>query len=316
MVGRQNDRLISYISAPAFSSAQTVIDVFLKRGYAALHKSLSARLTEWILILSVGCWFVGCGTHNPLSLVNVTETSTTIPYEKAEYVCALLAMPGDILLLHVGDSAMEKAILQLGVYPATLVDILDFNDPITKYLHTEIIYKIDTREGIKTKGFYPLVKKYTGNQFRNNYTIYQVRGPVSKQERALDKMSNQEYPQLGFCGDYVAWAYDNGIYSWWNRVPYLRDILVFVYPPEAIQTADNLANSPETVKICEVVDGELVYPEAIDTKGLVRFLERNLKSENNAISNHARFALERLKAHHVLDQSGRILSESITFLKD
>ena len=121
--------------------------------------------------MSVGCCFVGCGAHNPLELVNVTETSTTIPYEKAEYVCALLAMPGDILLLHVGDSAMEKAILQLGVYPA-------FNDPITKYLHTEIIYKIDSREGIKTKGFYPLVKKYTGNQFRNNYRRWKAEGTL------------------------------------------------------------------------------------------------------------------------------------------
>ena len=86
----------------------------------------------------------------------------------------LLAMPGDILLLHVGDSAMEKAILQLGVYPATLVDILDFNDPITKYLHTEIICEMESKEGIKTKGFYPLVKKFTGNQFRNNYTDFKT----------------------------------------------------------------------------------------------------------------------------------------------
>ena len=113
----------------------------------------------------------------------------------------------------------------------------------------------------------------------------------------------------------MAWAYDNGIYSWWNRIPYLQNILVSIYPPEAIQTADNLANSPETVKICEVVDGKLVYPEAIDTKGLVSVLEENLKSENNAISNHARFALETLKEHHVLDQSGQIRSDSITFLK-
>ena len=49
--------------------------------------------------MSVGCCFVGCGAHNPLELVNVTETPTTIPYKKAEYVSALLAMPGDILLL-------------------------------------------------------------------------------------------------------------------------------------------------------------------------------------------------------------------------
>jgi hypothetical protein len=246
----------------------------------------------------------------------VTETTVTIPYEKAENVSALLAMPGDILLLHLGDSAMQKTILQLGVYPAILVDILDFNDPITKYLHTEIIHEIDSKEGIKTKGFYPLAKKYTGNQFRNNYTIYRVKGPVSKQERALEKISNQKYPQLGFCGDYVAWAYDNGIYSWWNRVPYLQNLLVSVYPPEAIHTADNLANSPETVRICEVVDGKLIYPEVIDTKGLVKVLELNLKSENSAISNHARFALEILEEHHALDQSGQIRSESITFLKN
>ena len=51
----------------------------------ALDRYLSARLKELILIVSVGCWFVGCGTHNPLRLVNVTETPTTIPYEKAEF---------------------------------------------------------------------------------------------------------------------------------------------------------------------------------------------------------------------------------------
>ena len=285
------------------------------RNTTSFDKDLSARLKGLILIVSVGCCFAGCGAHNPLRLASVTETPATIPYEKAEYVCALLAMPGDILLLHVGDSAMERAILKIGVYPATLVDILDFNDPITKYLHAEIICEIDSKEGIKTEGFYPLAKKYTGNQFRNNYTIYHVKGPVSKQERALDKISNEKYPQTGFCGDYVAWAYDNGIYSWWNRAPYLQNILVTVYPPEAIQTADNLANSPETVRICEVVDGKVVYPEAIDTEGLVRVLEQNLESENNAISSHARFALEALKEHHVLDQSGQIRSESITFLE-
>ena len=280
-----------------------------------LDKYLSARLKGLILFVSVGCCFVGCGTHNPLRLDNVTETPATIPYESAEYVCALLAMPGDILLLHVGDSAMERAILQLGVYPATLVDILDFNDPITKYLHSEIICEIDIEEGISTEGFYPLAKKYAGNQFRNNYTIYRVRGPVSKQERALDKIGKEKYPQTGFCGDYVAWAYDNAIYSWWNRVPYLQNLLVSVYPPEAIQTADNIANSPETVRVCDVVDGKLIYPDAIDTEGLVEILEQNLESENNAISNHARFALETLKEYHVLDQSGQIRSKSITFQK-
>ncbi len=301
---------------PLYECLRAYRRMFLRIGKYALDKYLSTRLMGLILIMPVGCFFIGCGTHNPLRLVNVTETPVTIPYEKAEYACALLAMPGDILLLHVGDSAMEKAILQLGVYPATLVDILDFNDPITKYLHTEVISEIDSRKGIKTKGFYPLAKKYARNQFRKNYTIYRVKGSVSKQERALDKISNQEYPQTGFCGDYVAWAFDNKIYSWWNRIPYLQYILVSLYPPEAIQTADNLANSPETVRICEVVDGKLVYPEVIDTKGLVRVLDRNLKSENNAISNHARFALEKLKEYHVLDQSGQILSESITFLKD
>jgi hypothetical protein len=262
------------------------------------------------------CSFIGCGAHNPLRLPGPTETSATIPYDKAEEACALLTTPGDIVLLYLGNSAMGKTLMQLAVYPATLLDVLDLYGPVTKYLHSEIIYEIEPGGEIKTRGFYPLVKRYTDNQFLNSYTIYRINGRISKQEKALDKITYQKYPQTGFCADYVAWAYDNKIYSWWNRIPYLQNILVHIYPPEAIQTADNIADSPETERICEVVNGELVYPEAVDTRVLVGLLEQNIKSENNSISKHALSVLEKLKEHHVIDQSGQIISTSITFSYD
>lgn len=59
----------------------------------------------------------------------------------------------------------------------------------------------------------------------------------------------------------MAWAYDDRSYSWWNVVPGLRGVLRFLHPPEAIHTPDDLANAPQTFKVCEVRNGKVLFPE-------------------------------------------------------
>ena len=228
-------------------------------------------------------------------------------------LCAPLAVPGDMLLIHTGSTGFRKAVNQAFVDPAGDLDLLALNDPVTKFFHAEIIREIDGEGRMSTVGFYPLEKKYRTDQYLSSAAVYRVKGPVSVQEGALRKVSGEEYGQTGFCGDYVAWAYEDGIYSWWNVVPGLRDVFLLLYPPEAIHTPDDLANSPQTVMVCEVRNGEIVFPDRIETEALAADLDRFMESSNALIAGHAGFVRTLLERDGAVDASGKILKERISF---
>jgi hypothetical protein len=231
--------------------------------------------------------------------------------EELQHVAALVAMPGDIVLVHLSGSPVSKAAWQLGIYPAGLADLLALNDPITKYGHAEVITGIEDASRLRTSGFYPFEKTYRQNQFDDCFAIYRVKGPITVQENALEKVCNRKYGGWGFCSDFVAWAFDDRIYSWWNVVPWLRDVIVLLYPPEAIHTADDLANSPQTRKILEVLNGRVVYPAHLPTQKVVEELARFQASGNAAIVSHVANVRRRLIECGVINEEGTVLQSEL-----
>ncbi|MFC1849054.1 hypothetical protein ACFL27_02485 [candidate division CSSED10-310 bacterium] len=228
-----------------------------------------------------------------------------------EVLCALLAMPGDFILSHMSGSSLGKAAYQPFLVLIMILELLDLNDPITKYFHAEIITEIDPAMKMKAQGFYPFIKRYLPNKFKDNYALYRVRGSPDEQEEALQKLRLQKYHHWGVCSDYLAWAYDHKIYSWWNVIPLLRDILVRIYPPEAIHTSDDLANSPQTVKICEVKNGVLVYPPLIYTDLLLNHLKKCAGSTNKVIQQHSVRVKNLLVQQGFIDQADQVLITEI-----
>lgn len=235
----------------------------------------------------------------------------TIESDDPADTCALLAMPGDFVLSHMSGSGLGKAAYQPFLLPIMLLELLDLNDPFTKYFHAEIITRIDSDLKIRTRGFYPFSKRYIANMFHDNYAIFRVRGYPEKQEEALQKIASKDYPGFGVCSDFIAWAYSGRIYSWWNCIPYLRDVLVRVYPPEALHTSDNLANSPQTVKICEVRNGKIVYPEKISTALLLNHLDKCGASTVTEIRDHAEQVKKVLRLFSYIDSKDKLLINQI-----
>ena len=130
-----------------------------------------------------------------------------------------------------------------------------------------------------------------------------------------DEKSREEYGQMGTCADFVSYAYDDAITSWWNFIPGVSKILNKYYPPTAIASTDDLARSSETRKICEVSQRvNLVYPSSFKTQILVDDLKEELESHNEKIVAHARYVQEFLIQRGILDASGHILYDRIDLL--
>ena len=210
-------------------------------------------------------------------------------------------MPGDIVLLNLGSSRAANSIKQLGLFPSGLMDLLSLHDPLTTYLHAEFVVDVKNAERLKTRGFYPFLKRIVPEMFAGDYAVYRVAGFPAPQGRALRKYAEKRYPKTGYCGDYVAWGFDDAIYSWWNQIPGLQRFFVNWYPPEAIQTPDRLATSPQTRLVCTVRKGRLVYPAAVRTEELLRQLEAGLAADHPAIRNHSAAVLERLVQAGLVD---------------
>jgi hypothetical protein len=192
-----------------------------------------------------------------------------------------------MVLPHIGHSEVGKALSQLAVIPASLTDVPDFQDPITSYLHSEVVTNITAKGTLKTNGYYPLVKQYTGQQFGGHYAVCRLRNS-DLQARAPDKVAHEHDLPLGYCGDYMAWAYDKRIYSGWNRIPLLQPIMGALYPPSAIHTPDSLAQSPETELICEVFAGEILYPLQVKACEVRQAAQLFAASSDATLAAHAR----------------------------
>ena len=247
-----------------------------------------------LILLSTGCatrqaaWVAANDQED-------TEQASLLLYKDAREVIKMMALPGDILLLHVGHSRTDLALSQRAIFPITIADIADLQDPFTTYLHAEYVTGITPSGRLKARGYYPIVKRYKGEQHRNYFSIYRIAKP-ELQTRPLEKEKTQSYLQIGYCGDYIAWAYDNQIYAWWNRIPVLQQIIGFAYPPEAIHTPDSIANSPDTLKVLEVFNGEVVYPELVDSAQLIKELEAFVQSSNADLAAQAQKNIDQLKA--------------------
>lgn len=245
-------RISRLLRAAAFAVVATAAAGCARSGFvSATFDSPPAPAEDGAFSIS----FDDAGRVDPSSLA---VAGATDPY----IVASLLAEPGDIVLHHLSNGAGEKIAYQLLAYPAGLIDLLDFQDPVTKYFHADVFVEANPRGIPLTRSFYPFSKRFKRGFAHESFSIY--RADFSRAERAdaLDRALSERYPRTGVCSDFVNWAYRERLHSWWNVVPGLRAVLIRAWPPEALQTCDNLANSPRTRKICEVVRGRLVHPVA------------------------------------------------------
>jgi len=273
-----------------------------------------------VLLLASGCASTGHwspaanGPSGKASSPNAAAASllhnaATLRVANAEAAAAVLAMPGDMTLLHLGNSRMGSLVKQIGVYPAGLMDLLSLQDPHVKYLHSEIITDA-TPTKLRTLGFYPIEKEWHRNQFIKSFSVYTLSDFPERAPRALEKATSGKWMQTGYCGDFVAWTYDNDIYSWWNQAPVARHVIGHLYPPEAIHTADHLANSPDTKLVIEFLDNKVVYPAVVPTAEHVARLNAAARSGHPQLVRHAREITQLLQTNGILGPDGRVLKRS------
>lgn len=221
---------------------------------------------------------------------------------------AFLTMPGDILLMHLGDSQTEGWLKQLGMYPAILVDVLDLQDPGVKYLHAEIVTDVPGGNWVKTKGFYPIMKTYANNQFSKSWSVLAVKQSPVEIGEALARANSGGYGKTGYCGDFVSWCFGNRIYSWWNRTPGLQRFIKFLWFPSAIDTADNLENSPDTSRVLEVQGGKWLSPARVETAVLMERLAAAEATGNSSAAAHAKRVLGTLQGRGLVGPGGEVLA--------
>lgn len=260
----------------------------------------------------------GCATQRQWTDAATSHTSHTSPaaplkVSSPRAAAAIMAMPGDICLLHLSDSPKKSLTKQLALYPAGLMDLLALQDPHVKYLHSELV--MDVRHGrVSTKGFFPFEKRYAPNAYANSYAFFGLTDFPDNAPNALALAETDRWGKTGYCGDWVAWCYQDKIYSWWNRVKGVRDIFGTFYPPEAIHTADHLANSPDTRMLLEVVNNTLVYPERVHTGELVARLNAAARSANPKIQNHAKEVFGILQQQGLVGSDGQVLQPTFKFV--
>ena len=111
-------------------------------------------------------------------------------------------------------------------------NLLDFRFPVTNYFHVEFVVDITAAEGLQTRGFSPVKRAYYPNEYRNDptYTIVRMKDFPASAALGLRRFATDNYPRTGFCGDYVAWCFDDRIYSWWNRASCVQRFFVEYWP--------------------------------------------------------------------------------------
>ncbi len=274
--------------------------------------------------------------------------SVEYKYYRATQVCSLLGGPGNILLRKSIESDID---LFEDFSPRTsgaikLVEFLKFNDRQLDFRHAEIITDIERDTRITSMGFYPLsfnwgkdeedkmppfleIKKGyrrcdssgcdTYNDYRTNFAWMSVNASSAKKvtkrkEKALKKVDKKEkYSKLGVCSDFVNWAFGNVISSNWNQIPIIRNLIQIVYPPEGLQTPDNLYESYMTDVVCEVEKRKLKYPQYVNAHNLKEQILRDMNSSNEAISVHAKNSLNELVKKGIIDKDLNLKYDVIEF---
>ncbi len=137
--------------------------------------------------------------------------------------------------------------------------------------------------------------KYRSKDSVYGYRLQPQQNNQSEGSSAMEWQKVEFSQWMNVCSDFVAWAYSKNISSWWNRIPIAKQLIATVYPFEAMTTPDDLASSPDTVKLCEVNNLDLKLPESgIDTKKTLAMLIESLKSKNEEIVKHAEWVKARL----------------------
>ena len=251
----------------------------------------------------------------------------------------------------LGDAPEDLApeeVLEFGwgiVYLHRLKNIFNLWLPSRmEFSHSEIITEIEKGKNLVTWSFYPPIfsknpespftkdpehekfRRYANHSmiYRRDFSVYRVgRGSYSLdlREKALEKVSTQasrnEYAQMGTCSDFVAQAFQDRIYPWWNFLPGVRDLVNAFYPAVSISSPDDLARSPETRKICEVSEKtKLSYPSHVPTETLLNDLKLAVSSSNESISKHAKFTILKLIELGAVSMTGDVLLQTLAFLSD
>jgi hypothetical protein len=291
-----------------------------RKGGKAQGPRAPLRRADWaaataLMLMTLAALLSGCAPASVLRAQNAApdERTPEIVLPDAHAAAALLAMPGDILLLELGDTLPKRIAVQFAAWPFTLPSVLDLRWPVTNYFHVEFVHDVTDRHGLRTRGYSPLPPSYYLDDYRLDptYTLVRVRDFPAAAALALRRYAQDDYPRTGFCGDYAAWCYDDRIYSWWNRVPRVQRFFVKYWPPEAIHTGDHIAWSPDTMVICRVVRGRSISPDVVDTARLAEQVARALAADHEALRAHAGSVQARLIAAGAMDAAGRVTSPQV-----
>jgi len=270
-------------------------------------------------------------------------------------VCSIVGNPGDLLLQRISNEESDQEFKNKYDGIHFLGQVLSLNPSLgMKYGHAELIYQItnledlltvsyypkDTREGKKAEDRLIRLKKfmYYDNAWfdhRSYYDVFRLTGLgdkdlAKKRSAAIEKVLHPEdYGDRGLCSDFVNWAYDNYITSWWNFLPLIRQGIATIYPPESVTLPDNLADSPFAKRVCKVRKKllmnrsgafdpdedptDLIEPHMVCTADLMRSIRSGLSVENDALNTHADELAAFLESKDILDSEGQMLVSKIYF---
>jgi len=281
------------------------------------------------------------------------QTQMTLQFRTPIEVCSLVSLPGDFILQNMGSKTARefyqdnlgptfsrgdkewKGAGTVGAIAHGTLELLSLNDPFRmKYYHAEVITDIFRGRDLVSWSFFPIGFRgdidimYKQNDrrdehFRKSFSVFRARALsqnslLEMRERALYKVKHREelYKQRGVCSDFVNWAYDDSFTSWWNFIPVIRKGIAALYPPEAISTPDDLADSPYTKKICEVrEEDELVFPKFACTKAIAKQIYAARDSENEKIASHAQMLERYLIKKEIISEDYQILIPKLNFVE-
>ena len=300
----------------------------------------------------IGIWlFALAGWSLPARAISVTFDN---PYSG----CALASSPGDILLQDCracdpevdencdpGESPEISTFGRATSVAFKIKEVLALN-PLAvnmKYCHSEVLTDIESGKNFVSDSFYPPIfqkmrgvspkdekpafRRYSINNFeyRSHFSVYLVRGYTQShgrwyREQALERVDHKEtYSGWGTCADFVEWAFQSFIGHPLNQIPGIKVLISSLALGGA--SPDNIAQSPNTKKICEFSQDEgarvkLEYPTSLSTKTVVARMQNALGSKNEHIAAHARWIQKTLVEKSVLSSDGVIVDDEIVLESD
>jgi hypothetical protein len=247
-------------------------------------------------------------------------------FESANDACFLFSAPGDILLRKAYNLQEEYADFSPKLLSyIKILEVLKGSDTHLDYRHAELITKLTSGDNIESLSFYPpsfnrgkpeeekmpkfLINnnKYQGYLlYRSRYAIVRVLGVsaekmTQRKQEALARAEQMEnYHTRGTCADFINWTYKNIITSKWNFIPGIKNLIPYLYMPEAIQTPDDIAESYMTKKVCDVENAKLVFPMRKPVASWLRELQADRRSNNQAVKTHAQRVIDELIKQRII----------------